>query len=522
MSGIDDKSVHNTVLDAALEAAPFRLAIESADGREVYANHASPPTSASLAKRRFPVTAGDEAMSVVITFDDAEGELERAQLIQRAYFDDVTGLPNRLVAEKSVSALIAEDGTPFALALIGLDGFSAVNDFFGHGSGDVLLAKLTERIKGELRDTDLLARLRGDEFLLLLAPISSVSEARERLDHLLGRIRQPIFVDGREVFASASAGVSLYPDHGLDYATLQGNADRALTRGKAENRGSISIFDEAMQLQAMARGRIEQRLRQAILDHRILCAYQPKIDLRSGDVRGVEVLMRWLDEDGALQSPGEFLAVANEIGLIDQLTHLILGETIESIDMLSEAYGQGVSVSVNIAAKQAGNRAFMEGVVERLRATGFADRFMLEVTEDAFMATREFQQTILPAIRAVGARVSIDDFGTGYSSLSALADITADEIKIDRSFITDVHKRPRSQSVLKAIEALAHSLGMSITAEGVETFEELTYLQTMTRIQLGQGHYFAKAIPLKETVAERLEKRGRTPPPTRLARPGRM
>jgi EAL domain-containing protein (putative c-di-GMP-specific phosphodiesterase class I) len=197
-----------------------------------------------------------------------------------------------------------------------------------------------------------------------------------------------------------------------------------------------------------------------------------------------------------LQAPGTFIDLATELGLIDRLTHLVLDEIMGSIDQIDSMFGRHASISINVAAKQAGNLEFMHSFAHALEATGCAKRFMVEVTEDAFLEKSEFQTEILPLLRKIGVAVSIDDFGVGYSSLSALADITADELKIDRSFITDIHKRPRSQSILKAIESLSEALGMTVVAEGIETFEELAYLQAATKIRYGQGFYFAKPVLL--------------------------
>jgi cyclic di-GMP phosphodiesterase Gmr len=180
------------------------------------------------------------------------------------------------------------------------------------------------------------------------------------------------------------------------------------------------------------------------------------------------------------------------------LTHLVLAEIVRSIDLINETFGQDTSISMNVAAKQAGNPDFMRTFAQALEATGYPERFMIEVTEDAFVAKTHFQTEILPMFRKLGVRISIDDFGIGYSSLSALADITADEIKIDRSFITDIHKRPRSQGILRAIESLSEALGMTVIAEGIESFEELTYLQAATKIRYAQGYYFSRPIFLEE------------------------
>jgi c-di-GMP phosphodiesterase Gmr len=199
-----------------------------------------------------------------------------------------------------------------------------------------------------------------------------------------------------------------------------------------------------------------------------------------------------------IQAPGTFINLAVELGLIDELTHLVLAEIVKSIDLINETFGANTNISINVAAKQAGNPDFMRSFAQALEATGFPRRFLIEVTEDAFVAKTHFQTEVLPIFRKLGVGVSIDDFGIGYSSLSALADITADEIKIDRSFITDIHLRPRSQGILRAIESLGEALGMTVVAEGIESFEELAYLQAATRIRYAQGFYFSRPIFLEE------------------------
>jgi EAL domain-containing protein (putative c-di-GMP-specific phosphodiesterase class I) len=247
----------------------------------------------------------------------------------------------------------------------------------------------------------------------------------------------------------------------------------------------------------------EQRLRLAVRDGRFCCAFQPKVDIRSQEVVGVEALIRLRDEDGEIQAPGEFIGLATELGLIDDMAHLALDQIVRSMDLIDEAFGPHVTVSINIAAKQACNIQFMRDFCDELKSTTYADRFIVEVTEDAFVAKSLFQSQVLPMLREIGARVSIDDFGTGYSSLAALADITADELKIDRSFITDIHKRSRSQSILKAIEALSEPLGMTVIAEGVETPEEVAFLQAATRIRYAQGYYYSRPIFMEDLTTTR-------------------
>jgi len=234
------------------------------------------------------------------------------------------------------------------------------------------------------------------------------------------------------------------------------------------------------------------------LRSRFCCAFQAKVDIRTHDIKGIEALVRLRDDEGVIQAPGTFINLAVELGLIDELTHLVLAEIVKSIDLINESFGPEAGISINVAAKQAGNPEFMRSFANALEATGFPKRFMIEVTEDAFVTKTHFQHEILPIFRNLGVGISIDDFGIGYSSLSALADITADEIKIDRSFITDIHKRPRSQGILRAIESLSEALGMTVIAEGVESFEELAYLQAASKIRYAQGFYFSRPIFLEE------------------------
>lgn len=488
-------------LASILAAAPIGLDIASHDGRRVFSTSGPHPQSEDSRTKRYDFQVEGHPYSLSLTFDDRERRQREEDLLQRAYFDELTGLPNRSLFERSVSALIGPDADEFALAFIDIDGFKHVNDYYGHGTGDRLLTKIAERLGTGLRRSDMLARLSGDEFVLLISPLGPFEDLKRDLQWTCERLKEPFFVDGYEIFTSASIGVSLYPRDGASYEQLRGNADLAMYDGKTGSKGAVRFFDRSIQHVADERSRLEQRLRLAIRDKRVCCAYQPKVELRSGETAGVEVLMRWRDEDGVIQAPGDIVGLAVELGLIDDLSHFILAETVASIDAINATFGPKATISLNVAAKQAADGRFMRPFVDAIEATGFPGRFIIEITEEAFLSHSDFQRRILPMVREIGAKVSIDDFGVGYSSLSALADITADELKIDRSFITDIHRRPRNQSILKAMEALGHSLGMTIVVEGVETYEEVAYLQAATRIQLAQGYYFAKAMMLDTATA---------------------
>ena len=447
-----------------------------------------------------PVRIADRNLLLSASSDISEQKAFEDQLFRSAYYDELTDLPTRRVIEHRAASLLKPDADrqKFALAFLNIDNFKHINDYYGHGIGDALLVEVAKRLGRGLRQTDMLSRISGDEFLLLLSPIQGEAEVAEYIRLTQQRLTAPFFIDGSEIFASSSIGVSLYPDHGSSYDVLCQNADIAMYRVKSDGKGAVAFFNASMEREAQARMRIEQSLRLAILEKRFCCAFQAKVDIRTQAVKGIEALVRLRDDEGVIQAPGTFINLAVELGLIDELTFLVLAEIVKSIDLINATFGAETTISINVAAKQAGNAEFMRSFALALEGTGFPGRFMIEVTEDAFVAKTHFQTEILPIFRKLGVGISIDDFGIGYSSLSALADITADEIKIDRSFITDIHKRPRSQGILRAIESLSEALGMTVIAEGIESFEELAYLQAATKIRYAQGYYFAQPIFLEE------------------------
>ncbi len=478
---------------------------DRAAGASVYANEAAMALldevgGSGVDLRRQAIDVDGRAYDVLTFTDASERRRIEDELARRAFYDDLTGLPKTNLIQQTVDSMIAEGAQPFALSFIDVDNFKFINDYYGHGVGDQLLVKIARRISDNSRSSDLLARVGGDEFVLLTTPIASFYEVGPEVDRLSTRFREPFFIDGFEIFASASIGVSLYPAHGQSYEVLRANADSAMYRVKETAKGGIRLFDSNLSDAATARMEVEQRLRLAIRDQSFFCAFQPKVDFRSDTIVGMEVLLRWRDENGVIHAPGDFIKLAIELGLIDDITMIVVEQVIEQIDLINDAFGPEATISLNIGAKQAGELAFMRKLVDVLRATGYPGRFIIELTEEAFLSGGDFQERVLPMLRELGIGVSIDDFGVGYSSLSALAEITADELKVDRSFITDIHRKPRNQTILKVIELLGTALNMRIVVEGVETFEELAYLQAATRISCAQGYYFAKPMFLQEPI----------------------
>lgn len=450
-----------------------------------------------------PIQIAERTLLLSSYADITEQKVFEDTLFRSAYYDELTGLPTRRVIEHRVNTLLTRDAAQghvhhFALAFLDVDNFKHINDYYGHAIGDALLIEMAKRLGMDLRESDILSRISGDEFMLLLNPIQNEAEVAEYIHFILQRLKAPFFIDESEIFASTSIGVSLFPEHGNSYDVLRQNADIAMYRVKNGSKGAAAFFDASMEREAQARMKVEQSLRWAILEKRFCCAFQPKVDIRTKEVKGIEALVRLKDDEGVIQAPGTFINLAVELGLIDELTHLVLAEIVKSIDLINATFGPDTTISINVAAKQAGKPEFMRPFALALEATGFPKRFMIEVTEDAFVTKTHFQDEILPIFRKLGVGISIDDFGIGYSSLSALADITADEIKIDRSFITDIHLRPRSQGILRAIESLSEALGMTVIAEGIETFEELAYLQAATKIRYAQGYYFSRPIFLED------------------------
>jgi diguanylate cyclase (GGDEF)-like protein len=459
-----------------------------------------PGGARTLLKCFRPARILDRTLQLSAAVDFTERKHAEIELSKRAYLDELTELPNRTLIQEHVEHLLMNEKSPsrFALAFLDVDNFKHINDYYTHAIGDALLVKVAQRIAAHIRPSDILGRISGDEFLLVLNPLDNDDDFAELVRNLLKRLKEPFLIEGFEIFTSASIGLSVYPDHGLSYEMLRRAADTAMYRIKEGAKGGAALFNSDMGRAMTVRMAQEQRLRLAVRDGRFCCAFQPKVDIRTHEIVGIEALIRLRDEDGEIQAPSEFIGLATELGLIDDLTYLALRQIIRSMDLLDDAFGPETPVSINIAAKQAGDFTFMRALCDELQTTNYASRFMIEVTEDAFLAKGVFQTQVLPMLREIGTRVSIDDFGTGYSSLAALADITADEIKIDRSFITDIHKRSRSQSILKAIEALSEPLGMTVVAEGVETAEEAVFLQAATRIRFAQGYYFSKPVLMED------------------------
>ncbi len=431
----------------------------------------------------------------------------RDSLEYRANHDELTGLASRAHFE-SITGRAISAGLPdrrFALAFIDLDGFKQVNDYYGHDVGDQLLMAVADRLRHQTRTGDVLARISGDEFMMLIDPIEDEDALGAVIARALDCMRRPFVLGQRHLMVSASIGAAIYPEHGDSYEQLRRNADMAMYSAKSTARGTAEVYRDSLGRAAAERLAREQDLRRAIAQRRFRAVLQPEVHLRSRRIVGFEVLARQVDDDGRIGDSAEFVALAAHLGLLDEITDIVVADALGSLPALDAAFGADTTISVNVSAKQFTDPASLSRLLHRLRRSGYRRRFVVEVTEDALLESSAAHSGITALLRESQVRVSIDDFGTGYASLSRLLTVTADEIKIDRSFIAGVHESARSQVLVRAIDYLGDELGPKVVAEGIETADELRYLMEHSAVDMAQGYLFAPPAPAAELCAGRDE-----------------
>jgi diguanylate cyclase (GGDEF)-like protein len=380
---------------------------------------------------------------------------------------------------------------------LGLDNFKSVNDSLGHGIGDKLLRGVAKRLRSTLREEDTLARLNSDEFAIVQTGLARPEETVLLARRLLESIGEPYLLDGHSIIVGASIGIAMAPGDGDESEKLLKNADMALSRAKNDSRGTFSFFEAEMDARAQTRRKIEIDLRDAIQNDVLRPYYQPLIDLKSGRITGFEALVRWPHPDRGMVSPAEFIPVAEETGLINALGGLILRRAC----MDAANWPEDVRVAVNLSPLQFRVGNLLSVVMEALKHSGLpAKRLELEITETLLLEKSSQVQATLHALRALGVRISMDDFGTGYSSLSYLRSFPFDKIKIDQSFVRGLAANRDAQAIVRSIISLGMGLGVTITAEGVETQDELSCLRT-EGCHEAQGFLFSPARANAEIVA---------------------
>jgi diguanylate cyclase (GGDEF)-like protein len=425
--------------------------------------------------------------------------------------DPLTGLPNRVQFIDKVETLLAQQGVEFALLFIDVDRFKGVNDSFGHLAGDELLIGIARRLEQSLRATDTVAgpdirstvaRLGGDEFTILLEGISSAEQALAVADRLLATLAQPFDMQGRDVFTSVSIGVALSGGQYQSAEELIRDADTAMYEAKARGAGRCEVFDASMLAATERRRQIASDLRHALDRQELHVYYQPIVSMADDRLTGFEALVRWHHPERGVILPAEFIGVAERTGLIVPIGLWVLREACRQMRAWDAEYSAsaGVSISVNLSARQCVEPHLVAQIADILRETGLAPgRLKLEITESAVLADSDVVEQALGDLRGLGVHLGLDDFGTGYSALAYLQRFAFNTIKIDRAFVSRIHEGGNAE-IIRAIISMAQGLSMDVTAEGVETAAQLSALKDLSCGAV-QGFYFSKPLTATDAAA---------------------
>ncbi len=443
------------------------------------------------------------AHSLSLILDNAKemNKLLKAQekLAYLADHDALTELPNRkLVHDLLEYSIAARNQTRIAVLFLDLDNFKTINDSLGHRVGDQLLIVMSKILMNCVRECDTVARIGGDEFVLVLLDIVSPENAAVVAQKIIDAISQPVTVHGNNLRVSASVGISIYPDDGVTVDSLMKGSDIAMYQAKGSGKNTYRFFTSDMDTLAKQRLEIEKGLRRAIDSNEFYLHYQPKIDFVSGNLVGAEVLLRWKSLDGVNIPPATFIPIAEESGLIVPIGNWVLETACKMGKEWHDAGFPWLIISVNLSARQLWKSDFKENVERILSETGFNPNYLdLELTETALMRDIEHSASMISDLKEIGISISIDDFGTGYSSLSYLKYFRVDYLKIDQSFVRDIEIDPNDMALSEAIIVMAHKLGMNVIAEGVET-EGQKHLLVAAGCDQGQGYLFSRPIPPEE------------------------
>ena len=447
---------------------------------------------------------GSPKYFISVIEDISRRKATEAQLMHLATHDHLTHLPNRSLLQDRITQAIAHAERAerqMAVLFLDLDRFKNINDSLGHDVGDKLIIVLAERLRGIVRGGDTVARVGGDEFVIVITELQYETQAENIARKVLEVLAEPEVVEGTELFLNGSLGISLYPRDGSDCHTLLKNADAAMYRAKEAGRNQFQFFTQAMNANAMHRLTLENELRHALEREEFSLHYQPQIDLAGGTVVGMEALLRWHSPKRGMVSPAEFIPLAEESGLIVPIGEWVLRTACAQNKVWLNAGlsgTQGLRVAVNISARQCRFNSLTKLVQRVLADTGLdACHLELEITESLLMDNPEESANTLRDLNQLGIQLAIDDFGTGYSSLSYLKRFPIHTLKIDQSFVRDITTDPDDAAIVKAVIAMARSLKLRVVAEGVETAEQLEFLRAHDCEGM-QGYYFSKPMPTEQ------------------------
>ncbi|MBS1191862.1 MAG: diguanylate cyclase domain protein [Rhodocyclaceae bacterium] len=455
----------------------------------------------------------DQVIGVLGIYSDiTERKAADTQLEFLAHHDTLTGLQNRFSLQGRLDqalATVRRQQGGLAVIFMDLDRFKTINDTLGHGVGDELLLQVAARLKESVRDSDIVARQGGDEFVVVLTDVDGTATTVRVAEKILARLRQPYYIKGRELHSTPSIGIALYPADGEDAETLMKNADTAMYQAKAQGRNTIKFFAASQNRVALERMQLESDLHRALEQAQFELHYQPQVDSRGRFVR-FEALLRWRHPRDGLVSPARFIPLAEESGLIRPIGEWVVAEACRQLRAWREGGLGRISVAVNVSAAQLRSPTLVDSVERALAEHGLSGGDLeLEVTESVAMHDPEASIRQLVSLRDLGIRLAIDDFGTGYSSLSYLKRLPIDSLKLDQSFVRDIETDPNDVAICAATIALAHTLGLTVVAEGVETPAQRDFLITQ-RCDFLQGYLFSKPLPAGEAAAFVRQHQGKT------------
>jgi diguanylate cyclase (GGDEF)-like protein/PAS domain S-box-containing protein len=458
-------------------------------------------TPINLAMRAMTSENGETTGFVSIAFDIAERRQMLDYVTHLATHDPLTGLLGRaLLRDKTMEAVerARRYGTKVALFMVDLDQFKRINDSLGHASGDQVLMEAASRLRRSVRSTDVVARVGGDEFVVVMTDITSVADVEQCAANLVSKLAPEISVDEYQVNVTASVGVCIYPDFATDAKHLLKRADAAMYAAKENGRNQHQIFSEDMLKETADRLSMEHALRHALANEELSMHYQPQISLTTGAVTGMEALLRWKHPRLGDISPAQFIPLAEETGLIVPIGEWAFMTACREGKALRDELGMDLTVSVNLSPRQFQQRNLVEVIENSLRESGLPARNLeIEITENMLMVNSDGNLDKLQKIRELGARISIDDFGTGFCSFSYLLQYQVDRLKIDQSFVKQAGTDPNAAAVVRTIIAMSHGLNIQVVAEGVETDEQLRFL-VRRKCDEAQGHFVARPVAARD------------------------
>jgi len=444
---------------------------------------------------------GQVTGAVMVFHDVSAARATTRRMSYLAQHDSLTDLPNRNLFNDRLTeamALAHRHQRQLAVLFLDVDRFKHINDCLSHGIGDRLLQSIAQRLLGCVRASDTVSRQGGDEFVILLSEITHAQDATVCADKILEALRSPHRIDQHDLHVTASIGIVTYPDDATDADTLMKHADFAMYHAKEKGRDNRQFFKRDLNVRALERQSLENGLHYALEREELMLHYQPKIDLETGDIVGVEALIRWLHPDRGLVPPAEFIPIAEECGLIVPIGRWLLGEACHQAQAWQDIGLAPIRVGINISAVELRANGFVAGVGAILAQTGLEARFLeLELTETFLMQDSTSTSTVLHALKRLGVNLALDDFGTGYSSLSHLKRFPIDTLKIDRSFVSSSTVNSDDASIVCAMISMGKDMHMRVVAEGVQTQEQLTFLQDRG-CPFGQGYYFSQPLPGRE------------------------